>query len=263
MRFGPLWAITLSASLAASACRAEDVRPAGDMPIDLSLWTVEQVSADTVLVQVSASTRSEQGIAVARIKLSSSMTLLTGDTAFTVPVRRVLPPRTLKLHVPRGTHEIRATAVAGEPGRNADLVEARLLIIITSDSVQASTSEILRAESTIEGQRYRYAGFWLVPLGADEDFSVAEFARAGTKPKPVSPITARCSSCPASVDTVTFVAVITRAGKVVQARPLGAMSPLLAKAAGDALAKARFEPAKYHDTLITDWTHVRVAVVRD
>jgi hypothetical protein len=175
-----------------------------------------------------------------------------------------MPARVLKLRALRaGTYELLATLVVGDADNN-DLLEARLLLTVGADSVGSGTSELVRTETMLHGHRYRYGGFWLVPLEQDEDFSAAEFSRTGTKPRLIDPIAAYCPDCPAAGDTVTFVAVINRSGKVIQARPLtrAGKADAAIKAAAEALAKARFKPAQYRDKAITDWVHVRIPVLR-
>ena len=222
MRARMVLAAFLILSFGATACRGEDVRSAGEEPMDLTLWTMEKAESDTITVQVSASTRSEHGSAgLVRVRLSQGIALIAGDTVFSVPARRVLPPTILKLRLLRpGSHEVLATLSVGQTTGNSDLVEVRLPLVAEADSITGGTSEVVRSETTLNGRRYRFGGFWLVPLGEDEEFSIAEFARTGTKPRLLSPITAHCAACPAVADTVTFVVVIDRSGKVIQARRL-------------------------------------------
>lgn len=255
----------LNLSLGMLACRAEEVLPAGEMPLDLSLWTASESRSDTIMVHVSATSRSEHGSGgLVRVRLPRGIVLISGDTTFSVAARRVQPPAVLRLRATKpGTYEVVATLSVGEAARNSDLAEVRLPLVVYADSVHGATSEVMRAETTLNGQRYRYGGLWLVPLGEDEVVSYADFARGGTKPKPLGPLVAHCAACPADADTVNMVAVIDRSGKVIQSRPLGKPPHAeVMKAVAEALAKARFQPAKHDDRVITDWIHIRVPIVR-
>lgn len=260
-----IFAAFLALGLSAASCRGEDVRPAGELPLSLSLWTEGGRASDTANVRVSANTISEHGaLGIVIIHPPEGLLLLAGDTTFSVPVRRVMPARVLKLRALRaGTYELLATLVVGDADNN-DLLEARLLLTVGADSVSSGTSELVRTETMLDGHRYRYGGFWLVPLEADEDYSAAEFARTGIKPRQSEPVIAYCADCPTAADTVAFVAVINRSGKVIQARPLAkaAQADPATRAAAEALAKARFRPAQYRNKVITDWVQVRIPVLR-
>lgn len=253
----------LALAFSAGACRGEDVRPAGEVPLGISLWT-EGGRTEAVTVHISASARSEHATSgVVTVKLPRGAMLLDGDTTFSVPTRRIAPPRALKLSVPKGsTVELSATVTAGDASNN-DLMEARLLLVADEDSVGSGTSELVRTETTIKGHRFRYGGFWLVPMEADEQYSTAEFSRTGVRPEPIEAVAAHCVGCPSAIDTVTFVAVVNRAGKVIQARPLSkGVAPEVTKAAAEALATTRFKPARCGDKAITDWVNVAVRVIR-
>jgi len=183
---------------------------------------------------------------------------------FSVPARRITPPRILRLRsLKAGAVDLKATLTAGE-AENGDLLEVHLLLKNDADSLSGGVSEIVRAEATLNGRRYRYGGFWLVPLEANEVYSEAEFSRSGMRPRLVEPLIVYCRDCPVAADTVTFVAVISRSGRVIQARPLAraAQTDLATSAAAEALARARFRPAQYRDKVITDWVYVRIPVLR-
>jgi hypothetical protein len=111
-----------------------------------------------------------------------------------------MPPRVVKLRALKaGTCELPATPVVGD-GEHNDLLEARPQLTFAAYSVGGGTSEIVRAETTLQGRRYRYGGFWLVLLEGDEDCSAAEFSRTGIKPRLAEPVIACCPDCRAAAD---------------------------------------------------------------
>lgn len=268
MRGGMVVGMLLALGCAASACRCENVLPAGQMPLELTLWTVGKPSSDTLVVRVSAGTLAGlAGRGVVRITVPEGLALLAGDTTFTVPVGRVVPPRILKFHARgAGALEVRGSmTVAEKDSRDAaELLEVRLLLGGDTDSSGGRISEVVRAEKVLDGRRYRYGGLWLVPLEADEEYSLAELSRAGAGPRPSGQVIAYCHDCPLAADTVTFVVVIGRSGRVLQASPLASSVEAEAaeRAARMVLSKTVFRPAGYRDKAVTDWAYVRIPVLR-
>ena len=265
MRSHIVVAAVLALSAASSACRGEQVLPAAEMPLALSLWTAVGSNPESIVVYVAAATRNESGVpGHVRVSIPAGMELTGGDTSFTVPARRVLPPRVLNLRaVEDGTYGISAALSAGDETKDGQIVEAQLSLIVEGDSLSGGPSELVRAEVVSDGRRYRHAGFWLVPIQGEETFSPAEFARTGSKPRPLDPIVAHCLKCTADVDSVTFVVVVDRSGKATQTRALDESGdPEVIRAAAEAIADARFQPARYGGRAVTDWVHLRIPIVR-
>jgi len=229
-----------------SVCRASDeVRPAPEPTLSVDLFVGREVSASREYVTVNVSAHTQESKGIVRIRVPSTLEVVAGDTLFSVPPRRALPPVSLTLR-PRasGAHTIRATLTAGPPNGDHYLVETALPLAVSGDSIAVGVRQSVRNECVLGGVRYRYGGFWLVPLEADEDVAVGDFNQFGTKPRLLGGLRARCSGCRSAVDTVRFVVVVNRSGRVIQTRALTPLrhDPGAVAAAREAVARADSNP---------------------
>lgn len=126
--------------------------------------------------------------------------------------------------------------------------------------------EPVREETIRKGIRFRYSGFALIPIDGPEYVTTQHLsvrARALGGPPGV------CRSCnvSGSEDSVRFLAVISREGRLLEARVLGRApgSPLsaAAKAARAALDLWNFSPAQAPIGPVADWVILFVPINTD
>ena len=204
-----------------------------------------------------------------RVSVSDGLSVVSGDTAFTVSVERATEHR-LEIRCLRpGTHHVTGTLVIDSSDGFQDYFELDLPISVTGDTLSPGRPDILRAESMIGGRRLRYAGGWLVPMDEGDRFDNREFVRRGTRARAVGAEEDSCKNCPRAggVDTVAFVVVVDKGGRVMQASALGLVgrprpSAATVDAANKVLAGWRFEPARLGGEPVNDWTYVRVPVAK-
>ena len=117
-----------------------------------------------------------------------------------------------------------------------------------------------RLETTIGGKRFRLAGPWLPPMEAGDAFDNAEFQRSGRRPQAVQGPSAVCSDCSAP-DTVTFVVMVDKTGRVIGAEPQGTPSADEVAAAKATLSQWHFRAAQLKGLPVTDWAYMRIPIV--
>jgi hypothetical protein len=110
------------------------------------------------------------------ISIPDGLTLVAGDTSFAVDVHRILPARHFTVRPQHsGTFEIRGIVAIGSTPGNADLMEVGLPVAVFGDTMTTGGPIHHRIESRRGGQRFRYAGSWLLPVDEAEVFDAAEF----------------------------------------------------------------------------------------
>jgi len=173
--------------------------------------------------------------------------------------RIVVRPTRPGLYVVRGT----LTIDAGEE-RGVDETEFVLPLEVRPDTVvYARAPRATRFENVRGGQRYRYAGRYLVPIDTTEALLEEEIDQ---KPKPTHQEIALCPACPGPLPAlVPMVVMVGSDGTVRESRYLeldeeGTLDPASVAAARGALEKWRFEPARSRNRPVADYTVVRVPV---
>jgi len=208
---------------------------------------------------------------VARISIPDGIEIVSGDTVsvahLTKRSRRrvervihlVIRPTRLGSYLIRGWLGIDAGAERG-----ADETDFFLPLEIQPDTViYARAPRATRFENVRRGQRYRYAGPYLVPIDSTQALLEEEIT---LKAKPTVQEAAHCPDCPAPLPTVVpFVVMVGSDGRARETRFLdiqdeGTIDPLVVTAATGALARWQFEPARAKDLPVADYLVVRVPV---
>src|SRR5438876_10589952 len=162
----------------------EEVRPFQDVPFGLGIGAPAQqgVFKETITLFVMPLAERGRGpLGRVRVSVSDGLSVVSGDTAFTVSVERATEHR-LEIRCLRpGTHHVTGTLVIDSSDGFQDYFELDLPISVTGDTLSPGRPDILRAESMIGGRRLRYAGGWLVPMDEGDRFDNREFVRRGTR----------------------------------------------------------------------------------
>jgi hypothetical protein len=208
---------------------------------------------------------------VARISIPDGIEVVSGDTVSVAHVNRhgrKRAERVLQLVIRParyGRYQIRGRLGidAGEM-HGADETDFDLPLTLEPDSSSyARAPRTTRYENVRHGQRYRYAGQYLVPIDSTQALLEEEITE---KAKPVASTAAACHGCPGPLPTVVpFVAMVGSDGRVRESRFLdiqeeGTTDPLLVAAASAALAGWQFTPARASGVPVADYVVVRVPV---
>jgi hypothetical protein len=157
---------------------------------------------------------------------------------------------------------VRASLSVKVNERQTDEVVMLLPIVIVGDNVTVGTLRTVRQESVRDGQRYRYAGLFLVPIDGPEEVTTADIEH---HPVVTQKQTGRCDKCPAKVREITLVAFVGADGRVIASRSIdeslgNETDQEITRAARVALSKWRFTPAKAKSRSVAHWVFVRVPV---
>jgi hypothetical protein len=174
-------------------------------------------------------------------------------------VSLVIRPVRAGRYVIRGRLELDA----GEEHGN-DQTDFNLPLTLEQDApAVAQAPRVTRYENVRHGQRYRYAGRYLVPIDSTQALLEEEIT---AKPKPIAEGVASCHGCagPPRI-LVPFVVMVGSDGRIRDSRFLdiqeeGTTEPNLVAAASDALSHWQFEPAKAGAMPVADYVVVRVMV---
>ena len=227
----------------------------------------------SILVRVWGEDSYEESItSTARISLPDGIELVTGDTVsvahvfhrsrrraervFQIVIRPVRP----------GSYTIRGRlSIDAGQERGEDESDFNLTLDIGPDSVTyARAPHPTRFENVRHGQRYRYAGRYLVPIDSTQALLEEEITQ---KAKPELREPAICPGCPGPLPTVVpFVVMVGSDGRIRESRFVdmqeeGTMDPTLIAAAAQALKGWEFEPARAGDRAVADYVVVRVPVL--
>ena len=228
--------------------------------------------ATTLLVRVWGEDTYDQPItSVARITVPEGILVISGDTVSVVRVsphsrkhaerliRLVIRPERLGSYVIRGWLGIDAGEEHG-----SDETDFLLPLSIEADTVTpARGPRPTRYENVRHGQRYRYAGRYLVPIDSTQALLQEEITEKA-KTKIQEP--ADCPGCPEPLPVVVpFVVMVGSDGRVRESRLLDmeyavTTNASLVAAAADALAHWEFTPALSGDRPVADYVVVRVPV---
>ncbi len=201
----------------------------------------------------------------------------------------------VSLHLPAGVELVSGdTAVAGHPGGEGFRWEVRVRcpnaspVLIRGEmwvnnawfgvdegefelpcgsapeSLANGRSRMVREENVRRGQRFRYGGFFLVPIDSAQRVTEKEIGEHGTKAQVLmsSPVVANISGA-APGDTLTSVVFVKPDGTV---RDLRLFARYERNAALVALIKAevsrtwRFQPAGLRGVRYDDWVLIRVPI---
>jgi hypothetical protein len=226
----------------------------------------------TLLVRIWGGDASEHPItSAARISVPEGIELVSGDTVSVVRADRRSRRRTervvqLVIRPSRyGTFVIRGRlAIDGGEEHGSDETDFELPLTLEADSLIAEQApRMTRYENVRHGQRYRYAGRYLVPIDSTQALLEEEITE---KPKPTAQDTAFCHSCPGPLPTVVpFVVMVGRDGRIrdswfLDMQEEGTVDPALVAVASAALARWPFQPAKAGERPVADYVVVRVPV---
>lgn len=208
---------------------------------------------------------------VAHVSIPEGIEIVSGDTVSVVRVNRhgrrraervlqlVIRPARYGSYLIRGRLAIDAGEMHGSDETDFDLP-----FTLEPDSTSyARAPHATRFENVRHGQRYRYAGQYLVPIDSTQALLEEEITE---KAKPVVPVAASCHGCPGPLPTVVpFVAMVGSDGRVREQRFLdireeGTTDPALVAAASAALSGWQFTPAKANGVPVADYVVVRVPV---
>lgn len=242
---------------------AQAIQPAGKVTVALSIFSAPGDTAvqDTLTLYVSARAakgRGPQGRV--HVWIPQGLTFVTGDTMFITSIASGVPPHRFTVRVDQpGTYELRSLMEVDTAPGERDLSEVSLDVLVEGRMLRPQSNVIHRLETTRKGQRYRMAGPLLVPMAEDEAFDNVEFQRSGKRAQVTHAPSAACAPCTAA-ETVQFVVVVDKAGKVVEADPESNSAPAAVEAARSVLSDWRFEPARLRGHGVADWIRVRVPV---
>lgn len=228
--------------------------------------------ATTVLVRIwGEDSYDPPATSVARISIPPGLELVSGDTVSVyqhIKRSRKRAERVVRLvirPVKPGSYVIRGwLGIDAGPERGADETDFLLPLEITSDAPAVMRApRTTRFESVRHGQRYRYAGPYLVPIDSTQALLEEEIT---LKARPKEQESAKCPDCPGPLPAVVpFVVMVGSDGSVRETRYLdiqegGAIDPLVVTFAAEALARWKFEPARANDRTVADFLVVRVPV---
>jgi hypothetical protein len=207
----------------------------------------------------------------ARISIPEGIQIVSGDTVSVARVDRhsrrraervvslVVRPVRAGSYVIRGRLEIDAGEEHG-----TDETDFNLPLALEPDTLPVvQAPRVTRYENVRHGQRYRYAGRYLVPIDSTQALLEEEITQ---KPKPTVEGVASCHGCAGTPRVlVPFVVMVGSDGRIRDSRFLdlqeeGTTDPNLVAAASAALAHWEFEPAKAGAVPVADYVVVRVMV---
>jgi len=247
---------------------AQDMREAGKQTFSLGIGSAPGDTAvqDTLTLYVLAQAAVGHG-PTGRIHLTipKGLGLVSGDTTYEELVTKMPPARQFRLKPDRsGSFEVRGTLEIDTAPGESDFLEVSLPITVDGRTLRPGVAVTRRNECTRGGQRFRLAGFWLVPLEDGDVVDNLKLQREGTRPRAISTLAASCASCPAGAqDTIMFVVVVSKQGKVIQAEAQSKSDGTSPSQEGVAAARValstwRFDPAKLQGQPVNDWCMVAV-----
>jgi hypothetical protein len=258
----------LAPALAAAAAEGEPV-------FGITAWFVKPprlLQESPLLVRVwgenAYGTRIES---TAQIFVPEGIRVLSGQT-FSVEspstAKRAKPERKWQVLLrpeESGVYRIRGTLrIDAGPDRGVDEAEFAIALEVRGDTVLAGSPRPTRFEHVREGQRYRYADRYLVPIDSSEALLQEEIDR---KPEVVRQAAAACSACAGTLPAVVpLVVMVGSDGLPREARYLDIVEigeeidPTIVEAAKRALAGWEFAPASSRGRPVADYLVVRVPV---
>jgi len=215
------------------------------------------------------------------VKLPPGLTLVEGDTARIIeghsPVTWVITIRPDSL----GTRMISGFAWTFETNEGTDELEWELPLTVNQSAPAIGTKNV-REEQVKDGQRYRCAGYCLVPIDSSERITQSDIERRATRGRPLeSTVVFDSSRSLREPQEARLVVVIDRDGHVIEASrsrfiPVQQLTAAIQAPRPDAAVQAaeeaateeamravrrwRFEPTRMFGRPISDWVEVTVQV---
>jgi hypothetical protein len=205
------------------------------------------------------------------VTLPAGLELLSGSTQREVPIgpSRGISDEMWDLIVQPahpGRFEVGATMevdVGGEYG--TDECEWRLVLEVSPESTTVRSSRSIRFERVSRGQRYRYTGAYMVPIGESRRITHDEIV---DHPIILHRVIAECRACGLEQPLeVPFVVFVDHMGGITDFRRLPSVThpdrapdSVIYSAAVRALRAWRFSPGRTRDADVEDYTEVQVEV---
>ena len=159
-----------------------------------------------------------------------------------------------------GSTNVRLSLTVRVSGHQTDESVMSLPIVVSGDELAFGTPRRIRSETVRNGQRYRYAGLFLVPIEGPEDVTTSDIVHG---PAAIYKQAGTCTTCPAGPFEVSLVAFVGTDGKLISSRYLegqagGDADEETIRAAQRALSRWRFTPARTKFRKLAHWMFVRV-----
>lgn len=262
------------AFFAAATARTEGAAD-GEPAFGITAWFVKPprpFRESPLLVRVwGENTYGNQVQSTAHISVPEGIQVVSGPTlsvASSSVGRRAKPERKWQIllrPLSPGVYEIRGTLrIDAGPDHGVDETDFVIPLEVRGDTVLARSPRPTRFEHVREGQRYRYAGRYLVPIDSSEAVLQDEIDQ---KPQVVRQEAAACSTCAGTLPAVVpLVVMVGSDGLLREARYLDIIEvgeeidPTIVQAAKEALVKWAFAPATSRGRPVADYLVVRVPV---
>jgi hypothetical protein len=272
----PLWIAAILLLVAATAPPARaNLGAEGEPAFGISGWFKAPPRLNeptTLLVRIWGGDAYDHPItSVARISVPEGIEVVSGDTVSVARVDRHSRKRAERVvelvirPVRYGTFLIHGLLrIDADEEHGSDETDFSLPVTLEPDSpFVAQAPRVTRFENVRHGQRYRYAGRYLVPIDSTQALLEEEITE---KPKPTLEGVGSCHGCPGPPRIlVPFVVMVGSDGRIRESRFLdmqeeGTTDPALIAAASAALSHWQFEPAKAGAAPVADYVVVRVMV---
>jgi hypothetical protein len=264
--------IATATVFATSTSAGKGLQQAGKSTFSLSIFAAPGDSAvnDTLTLFVMArAIRGHGPTADVRLHIPQGLDLVAGESVFVSDVKAGTPAHRIRLRATAaGTFEVRGLMEVHTAPGEMDLAEVSLPIAVDGKTMRPGTDVSHRRECTRGGQRFRMSGEYMIPVDDDEVLDEALFQTAGTRARPAETRVVHCPNCPSETsDTIGFVVLVDRSGRVVQSEPEGRRVGQELRAESVAAAKSalttwKFDSARFNGKSYSDWCRVEVQVIR-
>jgi hypothetical protein len=161
-----------------------------------------------------------------------------------------------------GSTYLRATFSARVSVDRTDEMVIELPLLVQAEGVRFGVAHVVRAETIRKGQRYRFAGMFLVPIDAPEEVVSPDIIK---RARVTYQAVGHCTDCDSGHYELPFVAFVTARGSLRSFRYLSNYvskpdSPMIVQAAERSLRQWKFAPARTKNRPVSDWVLVKVPV---
>jgi hypothetical protein len=267
--------LVLAVVIAGSAAAEESVRdPLARWPhyIFSARGVVPGQLRDSIALDILIAGTPQVGVdVVGHIGLPSGLRLVSGDSVIQGGMPAVAGEHRIVVAGERsGTFEVECRASFERPSGGADEIAYALPLRIAGDSVRVAGGSYTCLEYHEGRERFRYAGFWLVPVDSSEiGVGMLDQRLGGRRAELVGGGPASCrgrgEGAPDSVGCLVF---LDPRGLVREVRCLGWTVHRGARVPGEVCAAVtravrnwRFSPAQWRGQAVSDYCHVKVPVV--